>query len=190
VEKSSHFSFTSIQQGDITAYEALFKNFYQPLCQYAYTFIQDRDDAEEIVQNTFLSIWEKRDGLNIQTSVKSYLYAMVRNAALNAIKHVKVKTAYAAMEMAVAESSVEAVSRVVVANELERRISLALEKLPTQCKAVFMLSRFEDKKYAEIAEELQISIKTVENHMGKALRIMREELQEYLPLFLLWMIKF
>ena len=72
---------TTLKAGDITAFEMLFRTYYQPLCNYAYTFVQDRDEAEEIVQATFLYVWEKRDNLAIHTGVKPYLYAMVRNAA-------------------------------------------------------------------------------------------------------------
>ena len=177
----------TLQAGDITAFEMLFRTYYQPLCNYAYTFVQDRDEAEEIVQATFLSVWEKRDKLDIHTGVKPYLYAMVRNAALNILKHEKIKQQHVALELAVADRSVESVTRTVMASELETRIHKALEKLPEQCRLVFKLSRFEELKYAEIADQLNISIKTVENQMGKALKIMREQLKDYLPIFLLFL---
>ena len=178
---------TTLQAGDITAFEMIFKNFYQPLCNYAYTFVQDRDEAEEIVQATFLSVWEKRDNLTIHTGVKPYLYAMVRNASLNVLKHEKIKQQHAAVELAVAERSSESVSRTVMASELEERIYKALNKLPEQCRLIFKLSRFEELKYAEIADQLNISVKTVENQMGKALKIMREQLKDYLPLLIVLM---
>ena len=173
---------TTLKAGDITAFEMLFRTYYQPLCNYAYTFVQDRDEAEEIVQSTFLSVWEKRENLAIHTGVKPYLYAMVRNACLNVIKHEKIKQQHASMEMAVAERSSESVASTVMASELETRIFGAMSKLPEQCRLVFKLSRFEELKYGEIAEQLNISIKTVENQMGKALRIMREQLKDYLPI--------
>lgn len=159
-----------------------FKSYYQSLCSYAWSYLKDTEEAEEVVQNTFVSIWEKRDSLNIQTSAKSYLYAMVRNACLNLIKHQKIKQKYAGEAMALANDGYEAVTHEVSSRELETRINVALETLPEQCRLVFKLSRFEDLKYAEIAEHLNISVKTVENHMGKALRLMREQLRDYLPL--------
>ena len=177
----------TLQAGDITAFEMIFKTYYQSLCNYAYSFVQDRDEAEEIVQSTFLSIWEKRDNLSIHTGVKPYLYAMVRNASLNVLKHEKIKQQHAAVEMAVAERSAESVTRTVMASELEERIYKAMNKLPEQCRLVFTLSRFEELKYAEIADQLNISIKTVENQMGKALKIMREQLKDYLPLLVVFM---
>ena len=177
----------TLQAGDITAFEMIFKTYYQPLCNYAYSFVHDRDEAEEIVQATFLSVWEKKDNLTIHTGVKPYLYAMVRNAALNVLKHEKIKQQHATVELAVAERSTESVTRTVMASELEDRIYKALNKLPEQCRLVFKLSRFEELKYAEIAEQLNISVKTVENQMGKALKIMREQLKDYLPLLIVFM---
>jgi RNA polymerase sigma-70 factor (ECF subfamily) len=171
---------TTLRAGDIAAFEMLFRTYYQSLCNYACTFVRDPEEAEEVVQNTFTNIWEKRDTLSIHTGVKPYLYAMVRNACLNQLKHAKIKQQHAAMEIAVGERSVESVSRTVEASELEVRIQEAMSKLPEQCRLVFKLSRFEDLKYAEIAEQLNISIKTVENQMGKALRVMREQLKDYL----------
>lgn len=174
----------ALAEGDITHFEMLFKTYYQPLCHYAYTYLQDKEDAEEIVQSTFLSIWEKRETLAIHAAVKPYLYAMVRNACLNVIKHNKVRQRHAGEEIALADRSHDAVMQTVASNELQGRIAVAIQSLPDQCRLVFKLSRFEDLTYSEIATELNISVKTVENHMGKALRIMREQLKDYLPLII------
>lgn len=176
-----------IQSGNESAYEMIFRTFYNPLCRYAYSFLEDKEEAEEVVQSAFITVWEKRKSLQIQTSLKSYLYRMVRNGCLNVIKHEKVKQQHVAHEMAVTEVSYESVSQKVYATELEIKIAEAMKALPEQCRLVFQMSRFEELKYQEIADQLQISVKTVENHMGKALRIMREQLKEYLPLFLIVM---
>jgi RNA polymerase sigma-70 factor, ECF subfamily len=187
VELSENQLLDTLKAGDITAFEMIFKTYYQPLCNYAYTFVQDKDEAEEIVQTTFLAVWEKKEVLEIRSTIRPYLYAMVRNACLNVIKHEKIKQQHATVELAMGESSVESVTRTVMANELERRIHQAMETLPEQCRLVFKLSRFEELKYQEIADQLEISIKTVENHMGKALKIMREQLRDYLPLVIILM---
>ncbi len=180
--EQEHFS--ALASGDITAFEMYFKSLYQPLCNYAHTFLQDKEESEEIVQATFLSVWEKRESLNIRTSAKSYFYAMVRNACLNVIKHEKIKQKYVGEELALTNPGYESVAQAVGSIELESKIQEAIQKLPEQCRLVFKLSRFEELKYQEIADQLEISVKTVENHMGKALKIMREQLKEYLPILL------
>ncbi len=177
----------ALAKGDITVFEMFFRTHYQPLCAYAYTFLEDKEEAEEIVQTTFLSLWEKRASLNIRTAIRPYLYAMVRNACLNVIKHNKVKQMHVVEETALSPQTHEGVADAVHASELEIHIQRAMNKLPEQCRLVFKLSRFEELKYAEIAEQLDISVKTVENHMGKALKIMRQELQDYLPLVIVLM---
>lgn len=179
--------FDSIKEGNASAFEMIFRTYYQSLCNYAYSFLSDKDEAEEVVQATFITIWEKRASVSIDTSFKSYLYRAVRNSCLNVIKHEKVKQQHASYQVAYSESSVESVSQTIQASELENKIQEAMKALPEQCRLVFQLSRFEELRYAEIAEQLQISVKTVENHMGKALKIMREQLKDYLPLFLIFM---
>jgi RNA polymerase sigma-70 factor, ECF subfamily len=177
----------TLQLGNESAFEMIFKTYYQPLCRYAYSFLQDKEEAEEVVQASFITVWEKRNSLAIETSLKSYLYRMVRNSCLNVIKHEKVKQQHVAHELAVSEVAYESVSQKVQAAELEMKITEAMKTLPEQCRLVFQLSRFEELKYQEIADQLQISVKTVENHMGKALKLMREQLKDYLPLFLIFM---
>jgi RNA polymerase sigma-70 factor, ECF subfamily len=175
--------FRALRDGDINAFEMYFKNLYQPLCNYANSFLYDREESEEIVQATFLTVWEKRETLNVSSSVKSYLYAMVRNACLNLIKHEKIKQKYA-VEASYTNEGYDGVMETVTSVELEDRIAKAIEQLPEQCRLVFKLSRFEELKYQEIADQLEISVKTVENHIGKALKLMREHLKDYLPLLI------
>jgi RNA polymerase sigma-70 factor (ECF subfamily) len=187
VELTDHQQLQFLKEGNVTVFEMFFKAYYQPLCNYAYTFIPDRDEAEEIVQSAFMSFWEKRQAIEIRVSPKSYMYTMVRNACLNVIKHEKIKQKYAGEELVLAERSHDSVSQRVISNELESRIQKAMQVLPEQCQLVFKLSRFEELKYSEIAEQLDISVKTVENQMGKALKIMREQLKDYLPILLILM---
>jgi RNA polymerase sigma-70 factor (ECF subfamily) len=186
VDLSEKQALETIQSGNESAFEMIFRSYYQPLCRYAYSFLEDKEEAEEVVQSAFITIWEKRKSLDIQTSLKSYLYRMVRNACLNVIKHEKIKQQHVTHELTVADTSNESVTQKVYATELELKISEAMKTLPEQCRLVFQLSRFEELKYQEIADQLQISVKTVENHMGKALKLMREQLKEYLPVLLIF----
>jgi RNA polymerase sigma-70 factor (ECF subfamily) len=177
----------TLKSGSESAFEMVFKTYYRPLCQYAYSFLNDRDEAEEVVQAAFINVWDKREQVEIQTSLKAYLYRIVRNSCLNVIKHEKVKQQHVAHEMVYAESTHEGVTQSVISSELEERISVAMKALPEQCRLVFQLSRFEELKYSEIAEQLNISVKTVENQIGKALKIMREQLKDYLPVLLIFL---
>jgi RNA polymerase sigma-70 factor (ECF subfamily) len=179
--------FTALREGNESAFEMLFRTYYKPLCNYAYSFLNDKDEAEEVVQSAFIGVWDKRSSIEIQTSMKSYLYRMVRNSCLNVIKHSKVKMQHVRHEMAGGEPTYENASQAVISSELEQKIREAMKELPEQCRLVFQLSRFEELKYSEIAGQLNISVKTVENHMGKALKIMREQLKDYLPLLLIFM---
>lgn len=165
----------------------IFKIFYQPLCRYACSFLNDREEAEEVVQSTFIQVWEKRGSIEVQTSFRSYLYRMVRNACLNVLKHKKVKQAHAMHELAVGQEAHESVHETLLSSELELKVGEVMMDLPEQCRIIFQLSRFEGLRYGEIAEQLQISVKTVENQIGKALKIMREGLKEYLPMLILFL---
>lgn len=174
----------ALHGGNETIFEQVFRDYYERLCNYANTMVNDMDEAEEIVQSTFLALWEKRSGIDIHTSVKSYLYQAVHNTCLNRIKHNRVKQTHSEYYRYTADVAMGSGSDLLIGKELEGQINDAIDSLPSQCQTVFRLSRFENLTYAEISEQLNISVKTVENHMGKALRILREKLKDYLPLFL------
>lgn len=174
--------------GDLNTFEMLFKNYYQPLVSYGRTFVQDLDEAEDIVQQTFISFWEKRKEIQVQTSARAMLYASVQNACLNRIKHLKVRKKYQEQPFENTVST-ENPAHALHAKELEEKIAETIESLPPQCAVIFKLSRYEGLKYQEIADQLQLSVKTVENQMGKALKILREQLANYLPLFVLFLIQ-
>jgi RNA polymerase sigma-70 factor (ECF subfamily) len=145
------------------------------------------DEAEEVVQGTFIGFWEKRENLQIETSLKAYLYRSVRNSCLNEIKRQKVRQVHAQavlqQEVQVAEASDHDALKI----ELEDRIHHAIQTLPEQCRLIFKMSRFEELKYQEIADQLGLSIKTVENQIGKALKVLREQLKDYLPMIIVLM---
>lgn len=171
--------------GDKGAFEQVFKQYYQPLCNYAGPLLKDFDEAEEVVQNVFYTMWSKRESLEITTSLKAYLYRAVHNDCLNKLKHLKVRAHYAA-DYKHTQQEVDHSSS-LVEKELSQQIQQAIDELPEQCGQVFRLSRFEHLKYQEIAERMGLSVKTVENHMGRALRLLRERLKDYLPL-IMWLL--
>ncbi len=171
------------KSGDTEAFGVIFHDHYRPLSIYAHTILKDMDDAEDTVQQVFISLWEKRTTLTIHTSLKALLYKSVHNSCLNRIKQQKVRSGYA-REVQL-HSSVGEIRDGLQQKELQQKIEEALTCLPEQCAKIFKMNRFEQLKYQEIADQLSLSIKTVENQMGKALKIMREQLKEYLPIILI-----
>ncbi|HQN93187.1 MAG TPA: RNA polymerase sigma-70 factor [Prolixibacteraceae bacterium] len=174
-----------IQHGDEQVFELFFRNYYERLCNYANTILNDMDEAEEMVQNAFLTIWERRESFEVHTSLKSYLYRAVYNSSLNSLKHKKVQHKHEQYYKQNTAPDYESATSELMENELQQLAQKAIEQLPPQCKMVFTLSRVEQLTYAEIAEQMNISAKTVENHMVRALRFLREKLKDYLPL-LIW----
>lgn len=179
----------SISAGDELAYEGLFKSHFAELTLYAMRFVRGMENAEEIVQDIFFNLWNNREKLNVNTSIKSYLYRSVKNTCLNVLKHQKVEDRYQKYLSRELQGEEMNADNWMVESELSDKISKAIDKLPPERKKVFVLSRFEELKYKEIAEKLNISIKTVETQMGKALKFLREELKDYLPLLMFFLIK-
>lgn len=173
---------SAIRQGQEPAFEQMFRTYYERLCHYATTILKDPDESEEMVQTVFLSIWEKRADLEITLSLKAYLYRAVHNHCLNRIKHYAVRENHREYALYHQTDSRDSVAEAIYGSELEERIEKAVRKLPEQCQVVFRMSRFDELRYQEIADKLGLSIKTVENQIGKALRILRVELADYLPL--------
>jgi RNA polymerase sigma-70 factor (ECF subfamily) len=166
-------------------FEQLFKKHFRELHAYSFSLLKDWDVAEEIVQSLFLKIWEKNEWSHIQTSIKSYLYKSVYHDSLNYIRRQKVQLKYQTSTAYAMKNDTDDAAGKLKMSELEQHLSRALGKLPEKCRAIFQLSRFQELKYQEIATQLDISIKTVETHMGKALRILRKEMKEFLPLIAL-----
>lgn len=170
--------------GDTAAFEKLFNMYYQPACRYVMRVLRDNDTTEEVVQATFVNLWEKRAMIRSDISFKSYVFRAAYNTALNYIKHRKVVSTFVSRK----QDRIVEIQREFVSHqpdfELQKRIDNALNELPPQCQRVFRLSREEGMKYHEIADELGISKKTVEVHMGKALKLLRVSLKDYLVFFL------
>lgn len=167
----------------ITDYESAFREHYEPLTRYAHSILKNQEEAEDAVQRLFVKFWEKRMELQVE-NVRAYLYRATYNTCLNQVKSNKNALKHVPEESVQVQTSEEASDHILGA-ELQDQIEHAMQALPEKCREVFHLSRFEEKSYKEISEELNISVKTVENHIAKALRIMRSELAEYLPMLLI-----
>jgi RNA polymerase sigma-70 factor, ECF subfamily len=170
---------------DESAFEEIFKANFKNLHAYAITIVGDEPVAEEMVQNVFFKLWERSHSLNLQPPIAAYLYRAVYNESCNYLKHQKVKQSYIQYaKHSMSHTSHEKASKKILVSELEQKIKTALNELPEQCRTIFQMSRFEELKYQQIADALGISIKTVEAQMGKALKLMRIKLVDYLPFIL------
>lgn len=169
---------------DKISFEAIFKTHFVNLCHFAYRYVNDRDTAQEVVQDVFITMWKKRESINAGKPVKTYLYTAVKNRCLNYLRDTKKFRSYQLDVETELEIPVED-RDMIEASEIQNRINQALDKLPPKCREVFELSRFEELKYKAISETLGISIKTVEVQMSKALKIMREELGDLIVLIIL-----
>jgi len=170
---------------DEATFERVFKTHYKSLHAYAFTMLKDEDEAEEMVQQVFFKLWERSENLSFSSSIPAYLYRAVHNESLNFLKHQKVKAGHQMHVAYSMKNTSEQAHGKLTGKELEQKFREALNELPEQCRTVFQLSRFEDLKYKDIAEKLDISVKTVENHMVKALKILRTKLVDFLTLILI-----
>ncbi len=169
-----------IQGGDIREFERLFIKYYEPLCQHANKILRDMDTAEDIVQEFFFQLWKNRESVSLKLSLKAYLYQSVRNNALRHLQHLAVRDVYAKEVISDFQHKIPLQNQEdVEMKELNKVIDATLQQMPERCSIIFRMSRFEGKKYREIAEILSISIKTVESDMGKALQFFRKSLKEF-----------
>jgi RNA polymerase sigma-70 factor, ECF subfamily len=178
----------SIKNGDAQSLELIFRRLYPRLCAFAQKFIQNVNDAEEIVQEVFLAVWKNRDRLDENQSFKAYLFTAVKNRSLNLLETRRSQSRQAELLWFLYAQDAAAGSNVyhaLLAQDLERDLNNALEHLPKECKKIFELSRFEGLKYQEIAQRLNISIKTVETQMSRALGRLRLELREHITLLIM-----
>jgi RNA polymerase sigma-70 factor (ECF subfamily) len=165
-----------IRKGNIGQFESLFRSSYASLVNYAKTILKDTDTSEEIVQDLFYVLWRDRKKLNITTSLKGYLFRAVYNKSMHYIEHRKVVHKHAIETKTSISINPDDPAETLKYKELHEKIAVIIAKLPERCARIFCMSRFEGLKYAEIADELSISIKTVEANMGKALKEFRNEL--------------
>lgn len=178
---------TLLAKKDEAAFEQVFKTYFKSLHAYACTILKDEDEAEEMVQQVFFKLWERADNLSFNGPIAAYLYRAIHNECLNYLKHQKVRSNHQLYVAHSMKNQADHAQGKLMGKELEARYKKALEELPEQCRLIFQLSRFGDMKYREIADELDISVKTVENQMGKALKLLRQKLVEFLSVLFLLM---
>ena len=175
MEKSDKDIIKRLRSGRESAYEQLFAEYYKSLSLFALRYVSDLETAKEIVQELFVALYENRKSLLISTSLRAYLYRSVRNRCLNYLKHIQVDRKHIEIMQLNQESS-EDLEASMEKTELECRIYQVVSELPPRCQDIFTKSRVNGMKNKEIAELLEISIRTVETQISNALKVLREKL--------------
>jgi len=165
--------FQQIKIGDVVAFSTLFESYYVKLCFFCCRYLVDMDLSRSVVQQVFVDLWVKREKLSVEYSIKSYLFQAVKNRAIDQLRQNKNNVQ---ISDAISEMAQTSFHDIVEEVELNDRINKSINLLPQKCREIFLMSRFESLKYTEIAEKLNISVKTVEMQIGIALKKLREEL--------------
>ncbi|WP_336616196.1 RNA polymerase sigma-70 factor [Bacteroides acidifaciens] len=181
-QSNNDFLLSAVQHGDLKAFDTLFRRYYPMLCAYGHRFVE-LEDAEEIVEDSLLWIWENRETLVIESSLNSYLFKMVYRRALNKLAHIDATQRadtrfYEEMQEMLQDTDYYQIE------ELTRRIEEAIAALPESYREAFVMHRFRDMSYKEIAETLGVSPKTIDYRIQQALKQLRTDLKDYLPLLL------
>lgn len=177
-----------LREGHESAYEALFKTFYTELVMHANRYLYDMESSKEIVQDLFVNIYEKRETLEINSSLKSYLYRSVQNRCINYINSQKTKEKYADYVKHRRTTEENEIEKDMNVAELENALYAAIGELPPKCRMIFKMNRFEGFSNGEIAERLELSKRTVETQITKALKILRTKVQPYMAIGVLGLI--
>ena len=171
-----------LAEGDQSAFCTVFKAYYKDLVMFAFTFIKDKDEAEDAVQEVFVRLWEKRHELKLHGSLKSYLLKSVQNYCLDEIRRRKVREQYAG-ELEIQSLYVNDTEDYILYTDLLNQIDRIMAQMPDEVAQTFRMNRFDGLKYQEIAHQLNVSLRTVESRISKALQILHQALK-----VLLWFI--
>ncbi|MDR8394624.1 RNA polymerase sigma-70 factor [Aliifodinibius sp. S!AR15-10] len=173
-----------IQTGDHQAFENLFKEYYLPLTRFAWGYVKSKAIAEEIVQEVFADVWANRKNWSIDYSIRSYLYKTVKNESLNYLKHQKIEDEYDSRWMDQKDNPTINFDYELREEQIREAVKEAIDELPRRAKMTYKLHRHDGLTYHEIAEVMEVSVKTVESQMTRTLKTLRERLSYLLPFFL------
>jgi len=173
-----------LKANDQSAFQEIFRQHYPSACKAIRRFIRELSTVEDLAQDVFVRFWEKRHQIEIKSSIGAYIHRMAINEALSFLRKQKKFQQDNIDDFSFSNNESSSIE-VMEGEELQIKIKRAIDSLPPKCRTVFLLSRHEELSYKEIAAKLEISIKTVENQMGKALRVLRERMKGYLSIFLL-----
>ncbi len=167
-----------ISSGDVNSFSTLFNNYYNPLYIYAYRFVKDISAAENIVQEVFVFLWTKREKIQIKYSLKSYLYTAVRNHSLN---HLKQQSFTESLDEKpdLHNKSIHSPEDEFIKKEFHLKVQEAIGQLPEKCRQIYLMNRYDNLKYREIAEILGISVNTVKTQLNRALKSLLKYLNSF-----------
>jgi len=166
----------SLKEGDEKAFNYFFHLYYKSLSLFSFRIINDEDVAEEIVQDTFIKLWERHKDFSHPSALKSFLFTTVRNASLNWLRKQKRESLLVAQQIFLANTSEQPVLNTMIAAETYTEVHTAINNLPPQCSRIFRMIFFEGKDYPQIAAELKLTISTIRNQKARALTLLRQQL--------------
>lgn len=174
-----------LKEGNVKIFDFVFHYYYSGMVVFASKYLNNNNEAaEDLVQAFFVKLWVKREQLTISKNLKSYIFTSLKNSCIDFLRKEDLKDKVKGQLFEELKNRVE-VHNLLIESELREQINQAIEKLSPVCKEVFLMNRFEGLKPAEIAAKKNISVRTVEKHIGKALKALRKELKVYLPSALL-----
>ena len=173
------------QNGDIIAFQQIYETFCDPLYRFAHSYLKESFEAEEIVQDVFLKVWEKRAEVDVQKSFKSYLYQITVNKIFNELKQRIVRQKYVQQVMHAEQATEETPESSIQFHELNDKLEQLLNELPKQQRTIFVMSRWKGLTNVEIADQLNLSIRTVENQIYRATRFLKLHLNDNYPVLIL-----
>jgi len=186
----------TIKEGDVKSFELIFKSYYSRLCRYARNYVHDKIVAEDLVKDIFIKIWENRSQLEIKSSLSGYLFRSVHNHCINHVTRNKQANILNQSDLPdnigdlIHPLSPDYPVANLIARELEEKLRQSVQALPDQCREIFILSRMDELSHEEIAKKKNISINTVKVQIYRALLKLREDLKEYLPVFIIIFLRF
>ncbi|KUJ63504.1 RNA polymerase subunit sigma-24 [Flavobacteriaceae bacterium CRH] len=178
--------FESFKEGDQAAFAYFYDKYFRRIQAFSVQFVYDKDEAENLAQEALLYLWQNRESVDSINGIQSFLYTYAKSKCLNMIRHNKVKDKFKSdvLNQKERELDIEILNSIqfdtLELTELERIIHESINDLPPKTREVFIKKRFENKKNAEIAEEMEVTLKAVEAHMTKALKILKTKLSDYL----------
>lgn len=168
-----------ISKGDKAAFSVVFTAYYADLVMFAFTFLKEKEASEEIIQDVFVKLWDNRESLEIKSSLKSFMLKSVQNKCIDMLRHKKIKNRYSDEILNYPVIHENQTEDYILHSELEGIIGKLLQELPEKVNQAYVLNRFDGYTYSEIAEKLNVSVRTVEVRISRALGFLREKLKEY-----------